>query len=195
MQHGRRAFITAVGAAAATAGVTTTAGLASSALAEPSETASPTDSSNTTDTRALEARTQPAHPAQPAHPDRPRPLDPPTRALLAGLDVGARLGAFTLIAAHAPFHGAVPLVFERDGARVQIDVMARGAGPTPMAETASLALFAHDTDAASGEELGALAHALARALDATDVSPATLGLLSHAERRSVHAWGVFSVID
>jgi hypothetical protein len=175
MQHGRRTFLAAVSVAAASAGVPATIAAAQ-------------------DVPGARRAERPAREAASAiHDDRPLPLDERTRAVLGPLAIGASVSGFALVAAHAPFLGAIPLVFERDGARVQIDVMRRGDGPAPMAETAALALYAHESDAVARATLGALTRAVADVLRAHDHHADTLGLACFDERSARHPWGVFSV--
>lgn len=85
------------------------------------------------------------------------------------LEPGERIGAVTVVAVHPPQFGAVPIVLATDdGARFQVDVLARDAGgPSGIADTARYSLFianhgdgSTSTDEAQGLGVMALAERL-----------------------------------
>jgi len=132
---------------------------------------------------------------------RTRPVPEPgpeVKALFGTLSTGSRLGAYTVAAIYPVKLGGIPVVMEHEGSRFQVDVLRRDdAGPKPVGETPSLALFlvnkgdgSRPTDELPGLGAMALATALASS-EAQGARPPEL--LSLKERIAKYPRGDYGV--
>ena len=120
-------------------------------------------------------------------------------AFFGPLAAGARVDRWTLVEIHDAASGGVPVVMATAGGeRFQVDVLRRDDRAPGVANTRSLALYlcnAGDGRAASDEEHGLGAMALARALDEREAAGAPVPkLLTLAERNARFPRGAFSVV-
>jgi len=183
---GRRGFLSGVGAAAGVVAV----GGASRALADARRgDVEPSDGS------ALGAAGEPV-----TGPTRAQG-SPLGRERFATLQVGDRVGRWTIVAIYPQLMGAVPFVLETgDGVRFQIDVLRRddrATAPRGVCNTETLSLFLANRgngSTATDEEQGLGAMALGDRLHDLDTGVAGApGLLTYEERRERHPVGAFSV--
>lgn len=179
VRHGRREFVVAVGSIAAAAGL-------------PAATAAAQGS-----TGEAEGQSTPPIEAGPVtrdHDDVADPADDATRLFLGPITPGTALGGFTVVAVHSIFRGAIPLVLEGHGHQVQLDVLAAGAGPAPLAEGSGLAIYGTFRSDVEARVVGQAAAATLAMLASRSDAAAPLGLLSFEARAQRHPYDVYSVL-
>jgi hypothetical protein len=126
------------------------------------------------------------------------PASAELRAFLGDVREGARVDRWTVVAIHGAPGGAVVVMKTADGELFQVDVLRRDDGAPAVASSRSLGIYLHNAGrgrAASDEEHGLGAMALAAALDAREAAGARPpALLTLAERNARFPRGAFTVI-
>ncbi len=133
-------------------------------------------------------------PVSRAHDDVADPADEATLTFLGPLTPGTALAGFTVVAVHSVFRGAIPLVLEGHGHQVQLDVLAAGAGPAPLAEGSGLAVYGSFHGTVDARLVGQAAGAALAMLTSRSDAAAPCGLLTFEARAEQHPYEVYSVL-
>jgi len=121
-----------------------------------------------------------------------------TLAAFGGLQSGSVVDRWTVEAIHEVHLGGIPVVLkDAQGNRFQVDVLARDASVRAVAETQALSFFvvnAGNGSAATAEEQGLAAMALAAVVERRGASSRPVGLLGLTDRQARFAGGDFRLL-